>query len=357
MKLAKGRCGKALLRQTGFAALPGLPLPTTSQTEGLLSEEPSPLPEASGPLPYLPRTRASVSRKTGPLSAPVDVPQPSIPSPLHSRPPPRRSSTASSDMAFADPESLSLAHDYLDLRLRPFWSHVLPYRRVSISVYTIPLQNTASDTSAPPSKPTLLEAQDPLLRTTFTTNAQGHFSHNLIVPWERICTDPSSLGMAFSGDEGLVRTTSSPEVDELVSWGLYIEAQLLADRDDGPVSSESGIDCTKSGINYTENDLDGSSEARVIDRGTELGVIDQLSAGRPSFAQHGEVQTIANERKLSCSSTSGLATPLRNQGATRQCHREIGNVKSSSWTAVPVSSPGGTRIISDLVCDVSIPGW
>lgn len=143
-------------------------------------------------------------------------------------PPPRRSSTSPSfqasspprrtltqtDIVFQDPSLLTLAHEYMDSRLRPFWSSVLAFRRIALAIYTVPLEPG----KPPPTPDAELFAQEPLLRTTFTTNAQGHFAQHFTIPWERIASHTQSVPMAFDSS-----------THHLENWGLVIRAELLSD--------------------------------------------------------------------------------------------------------------------------------
>lgn len=179
-----------------FAALPALPV--ASQVSEVMSEalteEPQSidLPMVDSPPPPQKRSSSTASDLTTPS----------------------RSNT--SDVAFTNPQYLSLAHEFLDSRLRPFWSSVLPFRRVALSMYTIPLKAGEE----PPTPDAELLRQEPLMRTTFTTNGQGHFAHHFVIPWQRICTHPQSVPMAFADDPANDRT----------DWGLVIHAELLSEE-------------------------------------------------------------------------------------------------------------------------------
>lgn len=237
----------------------------------------------------------------------VDLPMSSSPPRHYSAraPPSRQSSTAStssrtgkSDIAFTDPDQLSLAYEYLDHRLRPFWSSVLPYRRVAITMYTVPLNR-----GEPPPTPTdETFEQEPLMRTTFTTNSQGIWQHHFVIPWERICTHPPSVGMAFADDPANDRT----------DWGLVIRAQLLAEEGPDSLRPATG----------NEAAFETSSDGKRIPR---------RMVGSNSFFSSNEL-------------------PNRNDGdgETEMGLMGLGRTTVQSSVVIGVSRPGGFRIISDL---------
>lgn len=236
----------------------------------------------------------------------LDLPIVSDSPPSHYNPRPtakRQGSSASgmsgrgtSELAFSDPDQLSLAHEYLDLRLRPFWSSVLPYRRVALTMYTVPIKP-----GQPPPVPTAeTYKQEPLMRTTFTTNAQGHWQHHFAIPWERICTHPPSVAMAFADDPARDRT----------DWGLVIRAELLAEE--GPDSMKAA----------TGEDASNVSPDRLVPR---------RMVGSNSFFSSNEI-------------------PGRNDGdgETEMGLMGLGRTTVESSVTVGISRPGGFRIISDL---------
>lgn len=267
----------------GFAALPALPVPSLVQAVAgaerhvgtTLSEE----PEGMEKLSLEGQNMSSKPQEQDPASGM------------------KRTTT---DSVFLDPEQLSLAHHFLDLRLRPFWSSVLAYRRVAISMYPIPLKRGVK----PKPDPALFE-QEPLVRTTFTTNKEGHFSHNVVIPWERICTHPQSLQMAFADDPANDRT----------DWGIVVRAQLL---------SEDGPDKLRPATGAPEFAADATS------RGTEP--VPRRIQGATSFFSSAE-------------------EPDRNDGDGEEEMGLMGLGKTSveSYSVLDVSRPGGIRVISDLV--------
>lgn len=265
-----------------FAALPALP--NASQVANVMEET---------------LTETPMEEKD------LDLPMADSP-PRHYSPrpkPSRQSSSASTirgttELAFADPSQLSLAHEYLDLRLRPFWSSVLPYRRVALTMFTVPLKRG----EAPPVPTADMFNEEPLMRTTFTTNAQGHWQHHFAIPWERICTHPPSVDMAFADDPAKDRT----------DWGLVIRAELLAEE--GPDNLRPAT---------------GSEEAFEV---TSDGVkIPRRIVGSNSFFSSNE---IPNRKD--------------GDGETEMGLMGLGRTSVESSTVVGVSRPGGFRIISDL---------
>lgn len=266
-----------------FAALPSLPVESqVSQVMNeALTDEPAPLDFPAADQPQ----SATRSREASRPAA----------SEATDSPPPSRSNT--SDVAFANPEFLSLAHEYLDSRLRPFWSSVLPFRRVALSMYTIPLPQKSGE--APPKPDAELFRQEPLMRTTFTTNGQGHFAHHFVIPWQRICTHPQSVPMAFADDPANDRT----------DWGLVIHAELLSEE--GP---------------------------------------DRLVQASPSETPYEE--RVPRRVSSATSFFSSAEPPNQNDGDGEQemglMGLGIGRTAVTSDVVVGVSRPGGIRIISDL---------
>ncbi|CAK9784258.1 hypothetical protein CC85DRAFT_324886 [Cutaneotrichosporon oleaginosum] len=262
-----------------FAALPAIPVESqmSQVMDEALTDEPAPMdfPAADKP-PSATRSGAPASRSTD-------------------SPPPSRSNT--SEMAFANPEVLSLAHEYLDSRLRPFWSSVLPFRRVALSMYTIPLPQKNGE--APPKPDAELFRQEPLMRTTFTTNGQGHFAHHFVIPWQRICTHPQSVPMAFADDPANDRT----------DWGLVIHAELLSEE--GP---------------------------------------DRLVQASPSDVPY--EQRVPRRVSSATSFFSSAEPPNQNDGDGEQemglMGLGIGRTAVTSDVVVGISRPGGIRVISDL---------
>ncbi|BEI88420.1 uncharacterized protein CcaverHIS019_0111380 [Cutaneotrichosporon cavernicola] len=266
-----------------FAALPTLPVESqmSQVINEALSDEPAPMDFPAADKPRSATRSGAASLETA--------------SKATDSPPPSRSNT--SEVAFENPEFLSLAHKYLDSRLRPFWSSVLPFRRVALSMYTIPL--TQKSDGPPPKPDAELLRQEPLMRTTFTTNGQGHFAHHFVIPWQRICTHPQSVPMAFADDPANDRT----------EWGLVIHAELL---------SEEGPDCLIQ-ASYSEVPYEERVPRRVS------SATSFFSSAEPPNQNDGD-----GEQEMGL---MGLG---------------IGRAAVTSDVVIGVSRPGGIRVISDL---------
>ncbi|KAL7424342.1 hypothetical protein Q5752_000024 [Cryptotrichosporon argae] len=199
-----------------FAALPPLPVVADALSSSPTEESPDPLS----------------AKSTSSLASSASIP----PSPSLRPSNASITSTSSSADPYSDPSILSLAHNYLDARLRPFWSATLPNRRVALSMYTVRL--STYDPSAP-------LADEPLMRTTFTTNAQGHFEQAFAIPWERLASHVPTVELIASAIDVSARPRPSPPspphvsgpdssagLTDIPDWGLVIRAELLAE--DGP---------------------------------------------------------------------------------------------------------------------------
>jgi hypothetical protein len=216
----------------------------------------------------------------------------------------------------------------MDLRLAPFWSSVLAYRRVAISMYPVPLKRD----DAPPHPDAELFAQEPLVRTTFTTNAQGHFSHNVVVPWERICTHPQSLPMAFADDPANDRT----------DWGVIVRAELLAEEGPSRLKPASG----------TVDAFGPAERARSRSATASPGPGPGSGAGHatPGGGMDKALPYVPRRVSGANSFFSSAEEPNRNDGdgETEQGLMGLGRTMVESWTVVDISRPGGIRIVSDL---------
>ncbi|KAK4689792.1 pre-60S factor REI1, partial [Tremellales sp. Uapishka_1] len=294
------RTQRAFMRLAkSFAALPRLP-PTPVQT-ALASSLPRHMPRSTdNPTNSLAGQRPKdVAFES--LQRVRDSTSTAPPSSASLRPTLSRRSTVSSDVAFSNSEELSAAHENLDLRLRPFWSNVLPSRRIALSIYTVPLLASRESSLE------LADPEDePLLRTTFTTNSQGHFAHTLVVPWERICTHPPTLPMVFP--------QTATEISN--SWGLYVKAELLAE-------------CGPNGLRPSSRDVPNESS---FERGTSVGTVD------------------GNQERAATSFFSRSEIPNRNDGdgSEEMGLMGLGRTEIESSTVTMVSSAGGVRLISDL---------
>lgn len=95
-------------------------------------------------------------------------------------------------------DELRRMHQTLDMRLQPFWSSSVPNRSVILSVFVDQDQGTAEtieETSFTP----LEQGKQPLFMIQTSTDAQGVFREQFSIPYERICTHPESLSIAFGG--------------------------------------------------------------------------------------------------------------------------------------------------------------
>lgn len=244
----------------------------------------------------------SVPRKGALNSSATPEPTPSSSTDLPAAP----ARVLSTDQVFLDQEQLKLAHEYLDTRLRPFWSTALPNRRVALSLYTVKLINSKP---VPEPGPELFE-QEPLMRTTFTTNSQGVFVHHFVIPWERICTHPESVGLAFSEDP----QNTDPHKD----WGLVFRAQLLGEEGPDGLQRASTTD--------SMNSTDSSRSSRVRSK-------------------------LARAEGAATSFFSRVEIPNRNDGDGDQEMglMGLGEASAEAINVANIQRPGGVRIISDLV--------
>jgi hypothetical protein len=90
---------------------------------------------------------------------------------------------------------LSALHANLESRILPFWSSVLPQRTVRLSLYA-----SVDDISQEPNDgKNSREDQnnEPVIVQQISTAQDGSFMLTFIVPWERLCTHPRALHIAF----------------------------------------------------------------------------------------------------------------------------------------------------------------
>ena len=130
-------------------------------------------------------------------------------------PPSRQSSTSSesSVVHFGTKEALTTAHDNLHTRLAPFWSSILPNRRVLFDIHAIPPDTDRSNLTGAEDSP----ETRPIHSFQLITDGNGHFSETIVIPWEKICSSPSTVAAAFN-------TKSSS--DALLGWNLKIRSRL-----------------------------------------------------------------------------------------------------------------------------------
>jgi hypothetical protein len=219
-KSSQTGCGPALI--SGFAALPNLPGsdpdhqpmgPLPAAVGMAFMEEAEEENKKAEKEKELRNYKPYVSKRRTPQQPPQSQ---DGTSPM---PPPSRQSSTSSESSsvvhFGTKEALTTAHDNLHTRLAPFWSSILPNRRVLFDVHAIPPDADRSDltnTSADESPETR-----PIHSFQLITDGNGHFSKTVVIPWEKLCSSPSTVAAAFD-------TKSSSEA--LLGWNLKIRSRL-----------------------------------------------------------------------------------------------------------------------------------
>jgi hypothetical protein len=132
-------------------------------------------------------------------------------------PPPSRQSSTSSESSsvvhFGTKEALTTAHDNLHTRLAPFWSSILPNRRVLFDVHALPPDTDTDRSDSADESP----ETRPIHSFQLITDGNGHFSKTVVIPWEKLCSSPSTVAAAFD-------TKSSSEA--LLGWNLKIRSRL-----------------------------------------------------------------------------------------------------------------------------------
>lgn len=134
--------------------------------------------------------------------------------------PSRQSSTSSetsSIVHFGTKEALTTAHDNLHTRLAPFWSSILPNRRVLFDVHALPPNTNASDATTKNVDIDDAEGSQPIHSFQLITDGNGHFSKTIVIPWEKLCSSPSTVAAAFN---------SKSSSDALLGWNLKIRSRL-----------------------------------------------------------------------------------------------------------------------------------
>lgn len=263
--------------------------------------------------------RASSSGTAAPPPGPSgSAPSPSRPSSIRS--PSRQSSVSSTDTAFADKASIRTAHTNLNARLAPFWSSVLPSRRVLFDIYALPPDAEFPKSPTQPADPEkdddeLMDKrapdQDPLHSFEFFTDNNGHFSEVVVVPWEKLCTTPSTVEAVYSSTQA--GTGDGPHAAiPLIGWKLILRSRL--DYEVLPVA---------------ESDL---SYRQRIKRAVSSYGVDAVDTSAPrSTAGDPSAAATAGMEKIS------LNTP--------------GEPIVIEYTTIRVGSAGGVHIISDLVSE------
>jgi hypothetical protein len=125
---------------------------------------------------------------------------------------------------FDSPTRLRTAHSNLDARLTPFWSKSIAERRVSLSLYCVKIDLDAHEHHANEAAPTSKDLGSPLATTEATTDDQGLFTVHVAIPWERLCTHPPALDLAFGGHSLVGRS----------GWEMVVKAEMAA-----PIPEES----------------------------------------------------------------------------------------------------------------------
>jgi hypothetical protein len=329
-------------RRVGFAALPNLPgMNPEDQPLGPLpaavgmafleqaaeddSEEASRRARSSNNspqnLPYVARKKRIPPITPMPTESSTSTAEPGqIPTsrPASMRNPSRQSSVSSVDTAFDvnDKVSLRKAHDNLNARLAPFWSSVLPSRRVLFDIYASPPSSKSYDASTAPEDTEKDDDEaldkraptsDPLHSFEFYTDSNGHFSQVVVIPWEKLCTTPSTVEAVFNSTaEGGQTGGSHP----LIGWKLMLRSRL--DYEVLPVA---------------ESDM--SYRQRIRRAISSYGV--DATDGPVERSGGGPTPTAAEETMAKLS----LNTP--------------GEPQVIEWTTIRVGSAAGVHIISDLV--------
>lgn len=129
------------------------------------------------------------------------------------RPTLSRESAASSNVNVSSIplEQLRRMHDNLDRRLQPFWSSSIPNRQVILSIFAS-TEEEKGDSIETTSFTPLEDDRQPLFKIQTSTDAQGTFSQVISIPYETICTNPYSLGIAFGGYEAEPRLIVQAEL-------------------------------------------------------------------------------------------------------------------------------------------------
>lgn len=220
---------------TGFAALPSLPgTDPDHQPMG-------PLPAAVG-MAFMEEAEEDIKKAAKDKEVKTYAPYVSKRRAAHLQEQPgpsriapsRQSSQSSIDTHFSTNEAVTTAHDNLHTRLAPFWSNILPNRRVLFDVYAYP---PGSNPKSSPNRPSndldkhadSSDHPDPLYSFQLITDANGHFSKTIVIPWERICSTPSTVAAAF-------KSTSEDYHHALLGWDLRLRSRL--DYEDLPIKDD-----------------------------------------------------------------------------------------------------------------------
>jgi hypothetical protein len=289
-----------------------------SDERGSRSRAAASQPGALHDLPYVARKKRT---PTGTPSIPAEESGQTPSRPASIRSVSRQSSVSSTDTAFVDKASIRTAHTNLNARLAPFWSSVLPSRRVLFDIYACPPSQGFEKSSTAPEDTEkdddeMLDkrapAQDPLHSFEFYTDGNGHFSNIVVIPWEKLCTTPSTVEAVF--DSTGATSAERPDASSpLIGWKLMLRSRL--DYEVLPVA---------------ESDM---SYRQRIRRAISSYGVDAVDAPEPATrstpAETTAAAAAAAVEKLS------LNTP--------------GEPQVIEWTTIRVGSAAGVHIISDLV--------
>lgn len=277
-------------------------------------------PARTAPQPFTAVASSSTDQPTSSSSAASSPTTPSRPSSFRTHS--RQSSLASTDAAFSGKEEIRTAHGNLNDRLAPFWSSVLPGRRVLFDIYATPKPIRSEDTiehsggrEADKSSP----ADDPVHSFQIFSDPNGHFSEVVVVPWEKLCTTPSVVSAVFDAAQ---KSSKAP----LDGWTLNVRARL--DYEVLPVA---------------ESDLSYRQRIKRAISSYGVDAVDDVPARAGASNRQATTRSMAaaNQQPPAIEKLS-LNTP--------------GEPQVIEWTTIRVGSAGGVHVISDLVShSVPIP--
>lgn len=256
-------------------------------------------------------------------------------------------STSTSEAAFIGHEAIVSAHETLQRRIAPFWSSILPNRRVLVDIYATPPGSPLPASSSPDTTTPSGPAHSPIRETDpdpdpdptgsatpatsfqILTDANGHFSKVVTIPWETLCTTPSTVAMAFSTNEAeklgwdiRVRTRLDYEVFDQSDQGGYRERIRRA-------MATYGVDATDGPGSGTGQGRDQARSVRQVG-GEGSGAAGVRGGPGAEGGGEGEVEDVNRGMKGLSLNTPGEPQVVVN-------------------TTVRLGSAGGVHIISDLV--------
>jgi hypothetical protein len=109
---------------------------------------------------------------------------------------------------------MSQLHSNLESRILPFWSSVLPARTVRISLFVFQEDVPRFDSSSGTFEESAEKGYGPVVVQQISTKQDGSFALTFMVPWERMCTHPRALQVAYG--------------DPTHEHELFVYAELLA---------------------------------------------------------------------------------------------------------------------------------